>query len=125
MLSFDDFRNDDGNVNWSAYHKAREEAGETCYECGEYISRPDGSSTRCWECKNVPKPEELIHSHFVRCPQCGTTFDPYNSEQYKLFEDGEHTASCQSCYHDFEISTSVSYTFTSPPLKDELTDPGD
>jgi hypothetical protein len=35
-----------------------------------------------------------------------------------VFEEGEHKVSCDECGHDFEVSTYVSHTFTSPEMEE-------
>lgn len=53
---------------------------------------------------------------YFRCPSCTGQFDPSDTETYILFHDGEHTIQCPDCNYEFDVITSVSYTFESPAL---------
>lgn len=116
IIKLDDFTSVDGDIDWCAYRKAQVANGEECTLCGACIPRPHGHPTKCSSCEEIKGKEELGHETFVRCPKCGDYWDPTHSEDYDLFEDGEHGVSCQDCGCDFTVSTSVSYWFTSPSL---------
>lgn len=124
MESLDKFMKADGTIDHEAWGAARDherriqrENGTTCLECGNYISlsQPSGHPERCSDCKAVDKPEKLRHPSKFRCPKCGVSDGIGDSDHYELYEEGEHEVSCAECGHDFKVSTSVSYTFTSPP----------
>ena len=128
MVEFNDFKREDGSIDWEACRKAEVAAGERCKTCGSSVYTPRfGISIDspvigpkdCGECSDIGKPEELSHSQYFRCPKCGHFNDPGYTENYKLFEDGEHEVGCGECDHDFTVSTSVSYDFTSPAMIQE------
>ena len=109
-----------GEVDWKAYRKAQLENGERCSKCDNIIFWHKGYESLCMECEDIDKPGELHHSDFIRCPRCGSLEDVQYSEQYELYEDGEHSVMCDECDFEYEISTYVKYTFKSPErLKDE------
>ena len=120
-VSMDDHRDADGNLDWDSYSKAEIENGQKCWKCGKPLIFPKGHQDWCYQCKSgAEKPkEELMHDSLIRCPKCGLSFDPRNTEQYRLFEEGEHEVWCEHCDHTFEVSTLVIYSFTSPPMLDE------
>ena len=116
IIKIDDF-NKDGKVDWTAYHKARERNGDICTECGAHILWGKGIPSKCNECNSISTDNgEVDHESRVRCPKCRYIWNPYDFEQYKLYEDGTHDASCPECSHDFEVTTYVSYTFSSPEV---------
>lgn len=121
MISFADFKKEDGSVDWPRYqearaveHKAEIDAGKYCYKCDRYILFPKGHRERCPACVALADPAECDHPKFVRCPKCGRSFEPAALDSYELYEAGEHKVTCGDCDHQFEVSTRVSYTFTSP-----------
>jgi hypothetical protein len=101
MITFTDFEDEKGKVDWNAYHKARNEAGETCYKCHCYIVSLDnpGYKRLCGECKKIDEDEKLFHSVYIRCPKCREIFDTHISEDYELYSDGEHNIICCMCDH--------------------------
>jgi transposase-like protein len=46
------------------------------------------------------------------CPHCGETFSVDNHEWWSLYEEGEHEITCPDCDWDFQVTTRVSYTFS-------------
>lgn len=121
MILFSDFKKADGSLDWDAYraaknieHKAEVAEGKYCYQCDRYLLWPKGHRELCSECKEVNGPGECSHHRYVRCPKCGRHFDPGEQDYYSLYEGGEHKVTCGDCSHQFEVSTRVSYTFTSP-----------
>ena len=115
MIRIDDYKTENGDIDWAACRAAQKAAGATCSRCGRYLFGAEGSPQECFSCLSLDKPEEVAHDSTVRCPDCGYTWDVHNGDYCELFEDGEHNVTCQECDHDFEISTSVSWSFRSPP----------
>lgn len=116
MLDFDDFKNDDNSIDWTAYRSARVDLGEVCSKCDTYIMfGGKGYRVECGSCIALKRDtQEVQHDNLLRCPACGHSWDPGDCENYAVYSDGDHDVSCHECDHDFLISTSVSYTFTSP-----------
>lgn len=113
----DDHKKTDGSIDWSAYNAAKKRNGESCQKCGAYIVLGGGGSPRtCHSCERLLKDEEITHDKFIRCPKCKKLWSPYDCEQYEVFTDGEHEISCYECDHTFEVSTHLSFSFTSPEL---------
>jgi len=118
----EDYRGTDGNIDWSLYYKAQKDAGETCYECGQYIVnvlKRDFIPHRqkCKNCESMESdPREISHHSFIRCPKCKATMIVSDLESYRLYNDGEHEIMCQECEHEFEIRTDIEYSFNSPEL---------
>ena len=101
--------------DWDAYNAAQVANGEKCACCSTHMFIHHGVPQQCSGCTGMKDDtEELTHDTFVRCPKCGDHWSPRESEDYEVFGDGEHEVSCGNCDHDFEVSTSVSYSFTSP-----------
>lgn len=73
-------------------------------------------SACCPDCRLIPHKEELDHSSLIRCPKCGDTWDPQHDDDYAVLGEGVHAVSCGECEHDFTVSTSISWNFTSPAL---------
>jgi DNA-directed RNA polymerase subunit RPC12/RpoP len=126
--NMDDFKKPDGHIDWNAYHEAEVQAGERCMRCRSNIfsfnlfSEDKSRGPRlCGSCKVMDQDEgEITHDDFIRCPHCGhqdriTDWDcDYGREKY---EEGEHEVYCRECDKEFEITTHVSYSYTSPPMK--------
>ena len=118
MIDFSDFKDAKGNTDWAAYRAACIAAGELCMRCetAQY-SRGSGSPRLCLDCQSLDTDsDEVTHDDYVRCPRCHHQHRVSDGDNYDLYEDGEHDFTCQSCDLDFEVSTSVSYTFRSPAL---------
>lgn len=110
----------DGKVDWSAYRKAQIENGEICRKCLSHMTFSRGYSRLCPACKKLEEDDgEVWSDDYVRCPKCSTTWQPYESEQYELLGDGSHDVTCSNCDHDFTVSTSISWSFNSPPRVQE------
>ncbi len=116
MTSINDFKNDDGNVDWSAYKEAQVKAGQICMDCGSYIIFNKTGPAKCYDCKQLEEPGECSSDAFIRCPDCGHKEKVFDGDHYEILSDDTHDVSCQECDHDFEITTSVSYTFSSPEM---------
>lgn len=113
------FEKPGGKTDWRAYDRARIENGEACSLCNKYIfsllEGPPGHRQKCPACKSVDDMgEELDHDRYVRCPKCGHLEDVHDAEVYGVFEEGETEWGCSSCDHEYMVSTSVSYNFSSP-----------
>jgi len=94
-------------------------AGEECSRCGRYLftsifnTRPPGPR-QCSTCNSRSEPEPFQSDSELRCPSCLDVWSPSDSEDYQVYEEGEHDVACQGCGHDFIVSTMVTYDFTSP-----------
>lgn len=62
--------------------------------------------------------DELWSDEGIFCPQCKEK-QGEPQEISGAYEDGEWETSCDSCGTEFEFSTYVSYTWTSPKIKTE------
>lgn len=122
-VSFADHKGTDGKIDWNAYNAASEVArkadvddGVYCYKCGMYIIFGRGSGRQlCQQCRGLYESCEVTHDKLIRCPACSDTIRP-SDDHYDLYGDGEHQITCDECSHSFEVSTRVSYSFTSPAL---------
>lgn len=48
-----------------------------------------------------------------KCPHCGYEIDIHRHEMWELFEgEGDKNISCPHCEDNFEVSISVSYSFS-------------
>ena len=47
-----------------------------------------------------------------RCPHCGETYCISTNGTWRLYEEGEHTVTCDHCDLDFTVSTRVTYSFS-------------
>jgi uncharacterized C2H2 Zn-finger protein len=130
MISMDDFKKEDGNIDWKAYREAQINAGEKCYRCEQYIpsyfGTPKPYRHLCNDCEELDtNHDEVNHDNLIRCPKCKHTFSIQDIEAWECYEDGEHDLNCPECEHEFRIETSVSYSFTSPELIPEPPEPED
>jgi len=116
-ISYDDFRRKDGSIDWHALRSAEIGNGDICYVCGRFadIFGGKGYRQKCNECTQMDGSGELDHEKYLRCPRCGYHWDPYEAEDYKVFEEDSHEVWCEKCDFKFEVSTMVTYCFTSPP----------
>ena len=95
--------------------------GEQCTQCGSYIfhMKPPGHPCICPDCKLLDRDDdECDHSSRLRCPKCKHSWGVWDGDVCGIFEEGVNAVTCPSCDHDFEVTTSVSYTFTSPAIGD-------
>lgn len=112
------------DINWSEYNKVDKQyrayeisIGVYCYKCKNFIFSNTGYKTLCYSCENlINSKEEIRHDSFIRCPKCKNISNVCDIEEYHLYDDGEHNTTCGKCDHEFEVSTSISYSFTSPEL---------
>lgn len=116
MISFTDFEDPvTKKIDWGAYHHAEVAAGQKCTCCGDMIYPAKGHPSRCSSCEDLDADPEVRHDHLIRCPACGNHWKPQDTEDYKTaHEDGDHEVNCPECDHEFTVTTSVSYTYTSP-----------
>jgi hypothetical protein len=114
MIKFEDYEDENGNIDWNSYHKAEVEVGERCMTCGESIIFGKGYPTECRNCKDIQTEGTAHHNSRVRCPKCRHVWNPYDTEDYHVFEEGDHEIGCYECNHTFSVSTIVEYTFCSP-----------
>ena len=122
-VSFKDFENERGDVNWAAYEKAQVANGDKCSVCGAHIMwGGKGHSERCHQCKSMQDDgSELDHDNLLRCPRCGHSWNPgHDDDEWAVYSDDTHDVCCSKCDYDFEITTTVSYSFTSPARIDAI-----
>jgi hypothetical protein len=122
MIDMKQFEDENGKLDWKAYRHAQVMAGERCSRCGAYIVsvfRKIEGPAECAECKNLTEKGEVSHSTLLRCPECSNSWKPEEQDDYHVYEEGEHEVTCYDCDHSFEISTQVSFEFTSPEKEEE------
>ncbi len=57
--------------------------------------------------------DEYVEEDSIRCPSClHITTD---LTEQGLYNEGCTNITCEQCDHDYEIETTVSFTFTCPP----------
>lgn len=118
MISSDSFKDAEGNVDWKALKTARIINGEICYSCGSIIIREIGCKSLCVDCKALETDkDEVRHDSQIRCPKCKHIEDVVHLEDYEIYGEGEHSVWCSECDTEYEISTTVTYTFTSLELE--------
>lgn len=64
--------------------------------------------------RTTKKIGEVSHGDYIRCPACGSRIVVHDGDSYELLSDGEHEVMCNECEFEFEITTDVTYAFTSP-----------
>ena len=116
MTSIQDFKNEEGKVDWDALYKAEVAAGERCSRCGVWIfpaKRP--GPTLCRDCEMLNTDlGEVSHEKLLRCPHCRDV--SAIDWELGIFSEGTHTVYCMACDQEFEIETEVTYVFTSPAV---------
>jgi DNA-directed RNA polymerase subunit M/transcription elongation factor TFIIS len=91
--------------------------GGWCYVCGAYLLLAKGYRDQCHPCRDMAEDaEEVTHDSRIRCPKCKHVESVSDGDNYDLYGDGEHEVSCGACGYEYEVSTSVSYSFQSPAL---------
>jgi len=118
MKAFSDYEDKDGRIDWTAYHKAQEDDGERCITCGALIIFANGTRAECRSCKRVNDDDgEIDHDSIIRCPKCRETFTVADTDMWELYSEDDHDVSCPECDHEFNVVTSVSYSFCSPEIE--------
>lgn len=58
-----------------------------------------------------------------KCPHCGDECSVVDNEWWHLYEEGEHEVTCPSCENNFQVSTHVSFSFSTDEqdIDDEAT----
>lgn len=110
---------DEIETQWERFRREQRESiekGEICSSCHRYVAIvfPPGHPQKCVFCKRLENPESTQHEKYIRCPNCKFHWDPYESENYAVLQDGCHEVYCGECDHKFEIVTSVIHTFHNP-----------
>jgi len=122
MIKMEDHEDEHGKLDWKAYGAAQVANGDICSRCRSYVTALGvGHPRECYDCQALDKPEEVTHNDTVRCPDCGYTWGAHGGDDYDHLGDGEHNMMCPDCDHEFEISTSVSWSFTSPARLEKKT----
>ena len=123
MTNCTDFEREDGTIDWDAYHDSQVQAGNRCMSCGTLIlnlglfSKPIDHAQDCISCRSMNNDSgEVTHDEYIRCPKCKHQHDASDEWEARIYEDGEHDIICVKCYREFEVSTRVSYSYTSPKL---------
>lgn len=122
MINFNDYKMENGGIDWRRVREAEVAAGENCYACRSMIVHGTGSRRLCNDCKELREfpDREVNHDSYVRCQHCGHCHDvsdwdsDYNTEKY---EDGTHRVNCDECEKVFEFETNVSYSYTSREME--------
>lgn len=120
-VSMEDHKRPDGGIDWNAYQNAQVENGEKCYKCRDYASVLFGGlgyRRLCDDCKRLTSGEkEITHPKFLRCPECEHAWNPVDEDHFNVFQEGEHQVCCNICDTTFEVSTRISFSFTSRPAE--------
>jgi hypothetical protein len=125
MIDFEEYRKEDGTVDWGAYQKAQVDAGERCYQCSSLIvsirSRTKAAGkTLCYGCQgHRDELGEREHESRVRCPQCQNTWDVFEHEDYQVLKEDGDDVCCPDCDYTFHVDCRVEYHLTSPALLGE------
>jgi hypothetical protein len=111
MIKLDDFKRDNGDLDWAAYKQAQVSAGEICFKCRDSIYKNHGHASLCSSCEQMSVPnKDIYHNHFIRCPHCGQTQQP-NWEYH--YEEGLHDVNCKHCNKEYEFTTIIERSFLS------------
>lgn len=119
----DDYKKNDGLIDWDSYHKAQINAGEICKTCQTHIMLgAQGTPRQCQSCTDIKENlyETVEHHHYARCPKCEKIFDVYKNSDYKIYNP--HPVVCPGCGHNFDIEVHISFEFGSPPVTKEEPD---
>lgn len=107
---------------WKAKEENDRSDGIVCYRCGSYIVanliRPPGHKSLCPDCHKMDcSHDEVTSSNFIRCPKCLSQHKAFSdSGDYGILEEGENSFICDSCDHEFEVETIITYKFKSPAV---------
>jgi uncharacterized CHY-type Zn-finger protein len=122
----DEFRREDGGIDWSAYNAAQVRVGLKCRTCNAYaviFGKCPGHPQDCVSCEKARKSpaEELRHDRFVRCPGCRHLFEV---SEYDPRDEDEDTC-CPQCDREFTAKMEVSVTWVSPAADPEQVEADD
>lgn len=118
MINMDDYRREDGHIDWTAYKEAQVNAGDRCSDCGAYIMFAKGYPDKCCDCKLMEKDEEEVtHNELIRCPYCKNKMNAWDCEFDRLEDGSDETVYCSECDSEFEVGISITYTFKSPEIE--------
>lgn len=91
----------------------------SCKRCGVNLYMAWGLHTsegaECSDCRSIKENGDIQMDSSVRCPSCRHVMCV---SELEIWDEGDHDVSCDDCGHDFEVNTSVSYTFSSPKMLD-------
>jgi len=117
-----DYKDEKGLVNWTAYRQAQIANGEICSRCRGYVGYSYNRQpfrTECSECKELRGTDEIYtNEKGIRCPNCRHIIDPTHDCDMDVYKDGTHTVTCDGCEHEFEVTTTVTYSWSSPQVID-------
>lgn len=93
-----------------ADHDALVNAGSACMSCGAVIVQRRQEPTNCADCDFLQRSQgEESHTSLIRCPACGHTQWPA-----EMYGEGEHSALCRKCEHEYTVQASITIHYTSP-----------
>lgn len=118
MISYEDYKREDGRVDWSALSAARVACGEECRTCHQSIitrrAYRNESPHDCYDCAKMNTSDDAVkHWDRVRCPHCGWTRHAHAACE-DIYREGKHTITCAQCDEEFIVETHVSHSFESP-----------
>ena len=96
MISYSDFKNDDGKTDWRAYREARIASGEICSRCDTFIVPSIFGDARtgpilCGSCKSIDVDTDRVHhDKYIRCPQCRHSHEIEGVDWNDLYQEGWH-----------------------------------
>lgn len=81
---------------------------DTCYSC-----QKEQDLKRAQEQIKAGKNADTSSSDYVICPYCGDATETcYGYEDFpELYEEGEHSITCEECGRSFVLQTTVSYFY--------------
>lgn len=110
--------NGEGNIDWVEHHRQQVATGRICSCCASIILRSTDTPQRCFACEQAELNDtEIDHESYVRCPACNEHIRP--EDDHDMYNEGENAVCCERCDYEFDVTTSISYTFTSPPRLSE------
>ena len=130
-VKMEDYQDGEGFTDWTRYHAAQVAAGEACKQCGKLLLNlnlfgdpPLPGPKKCGACRHVSEDkDEVSHDDILRCPKCKYEWSSHDDDMWEdgIFQEGEHDITCRNedCGHEFQIETSITYTFRSPALLPE------
>lgn len=120
IIKLDDYKDENGNILWDTYDKAKIDAGQVCFQCKNLIINLDfpNEPRRCYSCKSLADAEEADHAKLIRCPYCQHTEDAENNLDGDRYGpcDEEVEATCSKCDSSYMVQVHVDISYTSPPL---------